>query len=256
MEGRGAAGDGRGPARGGKAPLTKNQISRQNMLKSVLGVLEEATSITAAVPSIARCYTGLSKLADAIDEAAVTQQGRNGLAAAKATSRTQLLDVAHDVAAAVVSFATENENDELAGRCDYSRSALGQGRDGEVVSRCKHVHTVASEAVDDLADQGVTAAKLTTLKKKIEGFDKISTKPRQSVAASSAATKRLPVLFREASRCLTRQLDTVMVQFKGTEPEFYAKYQAARTLVLAGARSNTDGNVVAASSTTPTAKAA
>ena len=41
------------------------------MLKGVLGVLEDDTSITASIPSIARCYAGLWKLADAIDEAAV-----------------------------------------------------------------------------------------------------------------------------------------------------------------------------------------
>ena len=100
------------------------------MLKSVLGVLEDDTSITASIPSIARCHAALWKLADAIDEAAVTQQRQNGLASAKSTAKTQLLDAAHDVAAAVVSYGTEAENDDLAGRCDISRSDLGKGRDG------------------------------------------------------------------------------------------------------------------------------
>ena len=226
------------------------------MLKSVLGVLEDDTSITASIPSIARCHAGLWKLADAIDEAAVTQQRQNGLASAKSAAKTQLLDAAHDVAAAVVSYGTEVENDDLAGRCDISRSDLGKGRDGTVVSRCKNVHATAAEVVGDLADHGVTSAKLTALKKKIDGFDTISTKPRQSVAKTSAATTRLPVLFSQASRCLSRQLDTVMVQFKNTEPEFYAKYQAARSVVSTGTRSRNLENVVAAPNTTPAAKAA
>ena len=53
---------------------------------------------------IAAIPPGLSKLADSIDEAAVTQQSKNGLAAAKSTSRRQLLEVANDVASAVVSY--------------------------------------------------------------------------------------------------------------------------------------------------------
>jgi hypothetical protein len=240
----------------GKAYLTKNQLSRQAMIKSVLGVLEDSVSITASVPSIARCYAGLNSTADAIDEAAVTQQSRNGLVAAKATAKGQLLDVAHDAASAVGSYGTESENDELSGRCDYSRSDLGNGRDSEVVSRCKSVHAAATGVSEELADHGVTDAKLTTLKKKIDAFDKISTKPRQSVAASSAATKRLPILLRQANRCLTKQLDKVMVRFKTTQPEFYAKYRASRAVVTPGARPNKDGNIVAAPNTAPGAKAA
>jgi hypothetical protein len=108
---------------------------------------------------------------------------------------------------------------------------------------------------DDLADHGVTSAKLTALKKKIDGFDTISTKPRQSVAKRSAATTRLPVLFRKACRCLSKQLDRLMVQFKSTAPEFYAKHQAARSVVSTGTRSGNVENVVAAPNTTPASKA-
>jgi hypothetical protein len=234
--------------------LTKNQISRQSMHKSVLVVLEEAVDLTAPVVSIARCYTGLVNLADAIDEANVTQESRNGLAAAKTTAKKQLVDIAHDVASAVVSYGAENEDDDLVGRCSYSPTDLGKGADGTVVSRCKGVHAAATEVVADLGEHGVTPAKLTTLKKKIDGFDKLSTKPRVSVVRSSAATRRLPVLFSQASRLLTKRLDTLMVQFKNTQPEFYARYKSARRLVSAATRPVKDAK--AAAGKTPAAKAA
>ena len=120
----------------------------------------------------------------------------------------------------MVSYGAENEDDDLVGRCKFSPTKLAKGCDGTVVSRCKGVHLAATEVVADLGEHDVNPAKLTALKKKIDGFDKLSTKPRVSVGRSSAATRRLPVLFRQASLLLTKRLDTLMVQFKNTQPEF------------------------------------
>jgi hypothetical protein len=224
------------------------------MILTVQELLEEGVDITAPVLSIARCYTALSGLSDDIDEAAVTQESRNGLSAAKATAKKQLIDVAHDVASAVVSYGAETEDDDLVGRCSFSPTQLAKGSDGTVVSRCKGLHVAATEVVDDLGEHGVTPAKLTTFKKKIDGFDKISTKPRVSVGRSSAATRRLPVLFRQASQLLTKRLDTLMVQFKNTQPEFYARYKSARRLVSAATRSAKDAKAKAGA--TPNTEAA
>ena len=85
--------------------------------------------------------------------------------------------------------------------------------------------------MEALADYGVTAAKLTALKKKIDGFEALHTKPRQNISNRSAATARLPQLLRQADEILRGRLDPLVVQFKVSAPEFYNAYQAACNIV-------------------------
>jgi hypothetical protein len=67
-------------------------------------------------------------------------------------------------------------------------------------SRCRDIHAAATENVASLADAGITPAKLTALKKQIDGFEALHTKPRQNQAKRSAATRRMPFLFEKADR--------------------------------------------------------
>lgn len=86
-------------------------------------------------------------------------------------------------------------------------------------------------------------------------FDTAQSKPRQATASSSAATKELTKLFKQATEILTDRLDGLLVPFKSTEPTFFNAYQAARLVVgNTGSRASKDANVIAAPDAT--AKAA
>ena len=64
--------------------------------------------------------------------------------------------------------------------------------------------------------------------------------PRQAAASRKAATRRIPVVLRQAARLLRKRLDPLMVPFKASEPEFYAQYKAARRIVQPGTAESAD----------------
>jgi hypothetical protein len=122
-----------------------------------------------------------------------------------------------------------------------------------VVTRANAVHAAATGVVGDLGDYGITAAKLTAFKKKIDAFDGIKTSPRGDIVKRSAANQLLPQLVRTAVNILNDQLDGLMVQFKGVQPNFYEEYFAARAIVDArSAQSNTDNQNSSLNNSTPT----
>ena len=120
-----------------------------------------------------------------------------------------------------------------------------------LVARCQDILAAATENVGSLGDYGVTQAKLTSLKKKIEGFQAVQAKPRQGRAHSSSATKELAKLFREVDELLNERLDALVVQFKDSQPAFFNAYTTARSVV-----SNPSGRASKDVVVTPIPKAA
>jgi hypothetical protein len=125
---------------------------------------------------------------------------------------------------------------------DFSRTGIIKGRDPSVVARCRDIHAAATENLAKLADAGVTAAKLTALKKLIDAFENLQTKPRQNLAKRSAATRLMPTLIRKADRIVGRRMNKLVVQFKTSAPDFYNAYQTAVSIVDSGHGHGTNGN--------------
>jgi len=234
---------------------------RLNMMTAFVALLHgpETETIWKKVPAFQQAVDELEDLVEEIVAAAEAQDARRGPAADKARALQLLGDEAHAVVAATHACAVASGNEALALRTDVSRSSVTKGRDAAILARCKEIHATASDLLDSLADYNVTAADLNSLKKKIDAFESVRSKPREKIASSTAATKRLAKLFRQVNTVLSRRLDRLVVKFKATQPKFYEEYKAAR---FVGGRSGRGGNVesiVAAPETTvtpPVAKAA
>jgi len=99
------------------------------------------------------------------------------------------------------------------------------------VTRCTTIYNAVNEVIAELADYGITPAKLSSFKKKIDAFEKVKVAPRQSLVEQSAASQLLTQLVGESVRILNDDLDGLMVQFEEAAPNFYAEYFAARVIV-------------------------
>ena len=183
------------------------------------------------LPAFARAVGDFTGVIPEITDTVQVQASRIGTAGEKAAALEALGNAVHEVGGAVFSFAEDNEDHELKGRVDFSRTDITDGRESEIVARCRDILSAASANIDSLADYGVNQAKLGGLKKKIDAFEQLHTKPRQNIATSSAATKRMPKLFGKADGIIKRRLDKLVVQFKESAPDFYNEYQAARSIV-------------------------
>ncbi len=232
--------------------MNSTQANKLNSYLAVQSVLE-GTEVWKALPAF---VTGAEELDDHIStlqSLAQTQTSRNGAAAEKAQAFQVLVDAAFETAAATRACAVASSNRELARRVDFSRSDVGKGRDTEVIARCQDILAAATEHLDSLGDYGITQAKLTSLKKKIDAFQAVQPKPRHGRAMSSSATKELAKLFREVDELLNDRLDGMAFQFKDTQAAFYNEYTAARSVVNAPGGRNTK---VAAVTVAPSSKAA
>ena len=173
----------------------------------------------------------------------------SGASDSKSIAQFLLGESAFEIAAAAFACATKSEETQLAQRFDYSRSSITKGTGLAVIARCQVILAGANELQSSLGKYGITAAKLATLKKRIEVYKKALTKPREQQANSSAATKALPKLLAKADAILDQQLDKLVVQFKESDAEFVDKYSSARIIVDIG---GTARNETPASSTPKT----
>lgn len=176
---------------------------------------------------------------------------------AKQDALNKLGDTAFKVAGGVLSFAEKNGDLTLAARVRFARSTITAGRNNLVVARCQDIADAATENLASLANFDVTQAKLTTLKQRLKAYDGLRVIPRQAQGAAAAATRQLEQLFPEADRLLSNRMDRLVWQFRESEPEFYEKYQVARTLVNAATiGAEPTATIVVSPVSTPVTKAA
>jgi hypothetical protein len=159
------------------------------------------------------------------------QTSPSGAAEAKQDALKSVGDLAYDVAGGVLSFADKSGDLSLAARVRFSRSTITAGSGNAVSARIQGIIDAVTEHLSSLADHGVTQAKLNTLHERLKTYDNLRNMPRQAKAAAAAATRQLEALFPEADRLLENRIDRLLWQFRESQPEFYAKYQVARSIV-------------------------
>jgi hypothetical protein len=233
------------------------QTSKLRMAKTTLGTLQNFKTAWQALPAFAEGVEELEESLTQIEALVQAQTSRTSSASAeKAQAFQALVDAAYEVAGAVHACAVASSNKELADRVDFSRSAVGDGSDSKVVARCQHILQAGMQHVESLGDYGVTSARLNILKKRIEAFQAVQTKPRQTTATVRAATKQLQTFFAQIDTLLKRRLDRLVIQFRESEPAFFNAYATARRTVASGARSSKEPKVLPAPVAVPQPKAA
>ena len=186
------------------------------------------------------CLTELGEHIDNLDRLAALQSDKPGFAQEKKQKVSELAQLAAEVCGATLSYAEKAGNERLAAKLNIPTTELSSGKDSAIVSNCRNIHKAASSVVNDLGEFKVTVPKLKALKQKTDDYKKLATMPRQAAASRKAATRRIPVVLRQASRLLRKRLDPLMLPFKATEPEFYAQYKAACRIVQAGTADSAD----------------
>jgi hypothetical protein len=185
------------------------------------------------------------------------QSAPSGAAEAKQDALNTLGDLAYEVAGAVLSFAQKSGDLSLAARVRFSRSAICAGSGNALTARIQGVIDAATETLESLGKYGVTQSKLNTFKQRLKAYDALRVMPRQAKAAAAAATRQLEQLFPEATLLLANRIDKLVWQFRESAPDFYEKYQVARSIVDAPTpRPEEEPAPVALTTPTPASKAA
>jgi len=211
--------------------MNTKQTNKLRAYQTVQAVLETHETVWQTLPAFANAVTEFADLLPEIQTLARTQLSREGLSQEKNYALAALGDAAFEVGAAIHAYAVTTQDYALEGRVDFSRSTIVMGRTASVLARTRDIHAVATEQLANLADYGITTAKLTAFKKKIDAYEASLSKPRHQIATSSAATLNLQTQFNAADAILNKRLDKLVFQFKAAAPEFVKAYQTARVIV-------------------------
>lgn len=199
-------------------------LSRQTVLAAEQEVFENLAGFVETVEELDTVIGKMQNVAQA-------QGSRSGGSESKAQALQFLGDAAYEVVAATWAWARPSGDLELAQRMGCGHSEVTRDREVATVARCQDIHAAATECLPSLADYGVTAAKLTHLKKRLEAFREALTKPRQDQADSTTATKALPKLLALADTFLKHRLDELVFQSKATNEDFCNQCAPARGIV-------------------------
>jgi hypothetical protein len=211
------------------------------MGRTTLGCLARNETVLTEIKGLEEARAELDEVVDAIQERSQTQSARSGSGALKRGSRKAMLDGAFKVCSGLKSFAAATGDLALAAQADFSRTSLGRGLEPAVVNRCNAILTLGKANATALAAKyNVSAADLTALKKAIDDFTAVQTKPRESITISASATAELVALFAQLDEVLNGRMDPLVETIRETSPAFYHEYQTARTIVDARGQSAGD----------------
>ncbi len=212
--------------------MDATQNSRLTMFNAVARLLDDSTAIIAPLPALTAAVTELHTLLDNIAGLVATQaQPTSGATFDKSSALDAMADSTLSVANSVKGYASKNRLGDLAAKVASSRTTLTTGRELNRVTQAQQVHDAANGVLAHLADYGVSAADLTTLQAKIDAARAALSAPRNLNNAKKSATERMPVAFRQVDSLLRHQIDPLVAKLASTQPNFYARYQAARIVV-------------------------
>ena len=116
-----------------------------------------------------------------------------GLAADKLQLRKDMAAAAATIALAVNAYAKKAKNNDLAAQTNVPVSAMTSGRDTAAADTARNVLAAANANLAKLAAYGVTAAKLTDLKAKIDAYAASLSQPRDAEPPAAPPPSKCPM---------------------------------------------------------------
>ena len=215
--------------------MDKKQENQLTMFYAVEKTLERHTAVWSGVPAMATATTEYGANIASL-EACVEKQviDIRGFARAKAEAEAAMAALTLQVAGGVRAYATVVGDSVLADKMNVTRSALVRHRDSVVAQHCQGIHTEATAVVGSLADYGVLPATLTALQEAIDAYVAAITAPRNAITQRKGATAELRMLLKDTTKLLVKRLDSLVEQFRMSQPVFYRDYHNSRMIVDLG----------------------
>lgn len=218
--------------------MTSRQESKLSMYDAVLTHCNANPAIMATVVAFQTAIGDFENIVEDLRQAAQQEvQAIGGYTDNKTGQRLILSNITLDVAAAIFAFATTNNDLVLKEQVNINQSYLQRQRDEVLGSVCTNILDIANANAAALIPFGVSAAKITDLDTAITNYNTAVPGPRNAVSNRVSVKDSMKELFTDADQLLKERADKLALQFKTTEPEFYAAYRSNRIIVDAATSS-------------------
>ena len=186
----------------------------------------------AALVTVVGLFKALvTKIKDKMKE---IDQAATGKTKVKAEAEEALLDELIPAISALGAYAHAEGKTELEAKADVSESTFRRMRDTEVVPKATGLADLLEQNIAHLADYGVTAEAVASVRVKIEAFASSIGEKESGISERTGARKALFDLFDEADVLLERRLDPLMENFRKKDLELYNSYGNARSIKKLG----------------------
>ena len=220
--------------------MTSKQENKLSMYLAVKAVCDRNNTTWQTLQAFVDGYADFGGRVTNIQNLAQSQAvDSTGLSADKEALRKTMATETATIAKAVNAYAKKVKNNDLAAKTNVSVSTFMEGRDTIAATNALNIHAAATANLANLAPYGVTAAKLTALKAKIDAYSASISKPRDAVGSGSTATKQMGDEFDAADAALNDQMDALAPQFASANAKFVEDYNNARIIVDSGGGSGT-----------------
>lgn len=212
--------------------IQKNQL---RMYYSVKEALEDYKTQWNNFISLKTAAEVFQKAVEEIEELSKVQQHKsNGITWNKNESLKSLYEKVLEISSYLTAYAANKHDEALYERVHITNSMLTNSRESDLVVISEILHQEATKLLSEMKDYNLKQKDLDDLHKRIQLFRDLIAAPRNYIGVRSSATRRLKFVFSETNKLLRREMDKLMVKYKGTE--FYDAYFHARDIIKYGNR--------------------
>jgi hypothetical protein len=138
----------------------------------------------------------------------------------------------------VIGF--EEKITELTQLSAISQNSFFNVRDNDSISLANRIYDTAGIYADKLLPYGFTKDSIAELRKAIDDFTVLVSKPMDAIGSHKQKTKELKSLFAGLDSIFYDKLDKLMILFKDSNPAFYNEYRISRNLINTSVRHRKD----------------
>jgi hypothetical protein len=219
--------------------MNDRQEAKLNMLQTVSDTCHQYEQVYSDVPAfvgnIGQLKSGITEIRKAAQQQAGTTT--KGVTATKAVAMDKLVQQGVKVANSLYVYAFTTDNQPLLAKVSVNKRMFYNGHDNDALTLAKNIADEASAYTVELQDYGIDAVELTALNDLIADYQIHISHPQTNIGEHKLHTANLKQLFADVDSVLYDRLDKLIVLFKVSAPDFYARYKSARNVINTAQRS-------------------
>jgi len=233
--------------------MNKKQINKIRMYSTVDQVLDNYTSIFAALPDL---VNGHQRLKDEVNQIngfrQVQELNHNGLTQRKKNLHWQVLKQITLFMNALVAYANVQKDETLRTQSFYPKTTLSRAPDPVLYDIGMLLLGLATPLKAELAVYFLGDAEFTEMTALMEEFRSSIPQRRVASSISKVSTDNIRDQFKKVDTLLKEELDILITLYKFTHPDFYNAYRNARIIVDYTGRGKSNGNIAETETTLET----
>jgi chemotaxis protein histidine kinase CheA len=215
--------------------MTKMHENKLTMYLAVASVLDDNGAKIATLAALTQATGTFEGLIEAVKEKSKEfDLMATGMTLAKLEAEDQLLEELMPAIHALYAYAHTVKDTTLAEKANISESSVRKLRDTEIIVKTNGLLEIIEAHVAKLADHGVTAETVATIRQKIDAYEGALEKKEGTYSERVSTNKALYDLYDQTDAVLAKQIDPLMEQFRRKEVDFYNAYTQARWIKTLG----------------------